>query len=99
MTQRRKNVLSYVAMTVIGLVPLLSVFLAGQVAAAYGCRLNEGGPNPCVIKGYDAGEILYTMTVLGWLMLVTNLALIAGVAGILWEGFRAMLLKLWGRGS
>lgn len=93
MASRRKNVPVYGLMAVIGLLPLLSVVLAGQIAAANGCGLHEGSVQPCMILGFDAGGILYTMTVLGWLMLVTNLALIAGVAGLLWEALRVVIRK------
>lgn len=94
MTSRRKNVPIYSLMTVIGLLPLLSVFLSGQIAGANNCTLHEGGAQPCVIFGFDAGGILYTMTVLGWLMLVTNLALVAGVAGLLWEALLVLVRRL-----
>lgn len=97
MAARRKNVPVYSLMTVIGLLPLLSVFLAGQIAGVHGCALHEGGPQPCMVFGFDAGGVLYTMTVLGWLMLVTNLALIAGVAGLLWEALLALVRRFLSR--
>lgn len=51
--------------------PIISVMIAGYVAGTHGCTLNEGGIHPCVINGHDYGNTLYTMEVLGWLMLVT----------------------------
>lgn len=51
--------------------PMISVAIAGYIASSHGCTLHEGFPNPCVINGTDYGETLYTMGVLGWLMLAT----------------------------
>jgi hypothetical protein len=51
--------------------PLISTALAGWIASSHGCTLHEGFASPCVIKGTDYGETLYTMGVMGWLMLAT----------------------------
>jgi hypothetical protein len=51
--------------------PLLSAFIAGAVADALGCSLNEGGASPCPFMGHDLGEPLVVMFVLGWLAFVT----------------------------
>lgn len=59
------------AILLVALAPVLSVIVAGGVANIGGCVLNEGDVHPCVIGGVDLGETLYTMFVLGWLMLVT----------------------------
>jgi hypothetical protein len=56
---------------VLAALPVLSVTLAGVLASANGCRLDEGGAHPCVIAGTDYGDTLYTLGVLGWLMLVS----------------------------
>ena len=64
------------------LTPVGSVIIAGVVANANGCSLDEGSPHPCVIAGHDYGQTLYTMGVLGWLMLLTLPA--GGVARFLW---------------
>ncbi len=53
------------------LAPVASVVACGMIANAYGCRVDEGSMHPCIINGTDYGETLYTMGVLGWLMLVT----------------------------
>ena len=97
MSSRRNKIRVYLLMIVIGLLPLLSVFIAAQIALANGCRLDEGDVHPCMILGFDAGGILYTMGVLGWLMLVTILAVTAGLAGLLWELLRALAIRLWNR--
>jgi hypothetical protein len=33
--------------------------------------VDEGSVHPCIINGKDYGQLLYTLGVLGWLMLVT----------------------------
>ena len=53
------------------LAPVTSVAVAGCLANAYGCQLDEGSVHPCVIAGTDRGELLYTLGVLGWFMLLT----------------------------
>ena len=41
------------------------------IANAAGCRVDEGSVHPCVISGHDYGELLYTLGVMGWFMLIT----------------------------
>lgn len=53
------------------LAPIASVAIAGVLANSHGCQLDEGSMHPCVIAGQDRGELLYTLGVLGWLMLIT----------------------------
>lgn len=75
----------WLVLAVIGLLalaPLLSVLVASFVASAAGCRLDEGSVHPCLVLGADRGEALYTMFVLGWLMLLTLPA--GAVAGAGW---------------
>lgn len=56
---------------VLAALPVLSVTVAGVVASANGCRLDEGAAHPCLIAGADYGDTLYTLGVLGWLMLAS----------------------------
>ena len=51
--------------------PIGSVMLCAGIANAYGCKVDEGSVHPCIINGHDYGELLYSLGVLGWLMLVT----------------------------
>ena len=51
--------------------PIGSVMLCSAIANAYGCKVDEGSVHPCIINGQDYGHLLYTLGVLGWLMLVT----------------------------
>jgi len=53
------------------LAPIGSVMLCGAIANAYGCKVDEGSVHPCIINGQGYGHLLYTLGVLGWLMLVT----------------------------
>ena len=62
--------------------PVGSVVACGVIANAHGCRVDEGSVHPCVINGKDYGQLLYTLGVMGWFMLLT---LPAGViAFVLW---------------
>jgi hypothetical protein len=64
------------------LAPIGSVVACGWIANAHGCNVDEGSVHPCVINGVDRGELLYTLGVLGWLMLVT--LPVGGMAFIGW---------------
>jgi hypothetical protein len=66
----------------VALAPMGSVVACGLIADANGCKVDEGSVHPCIINGQDYGHLLYTLGVLGWLMLVT---LPAGVfAFVIW---------------
>jgi hypothetical protein len=72
----------FVLIVLLALAPVGSVVACGLIANAHGCRVDEGSAHPCVINGKDYGQLLYTLGVMGWLMLVT---LPAGVcAFVLW---------------
>ena len=64
------------------LAPIGSVVACGWIANAYGCKVDEGSVHPCIIGGVDRGELLYSMGVLGWLMLVT--LPVGGLAFLVW---------------
>jgi hypothetical protein len=51
--------------------PIGSVIACAVIANAYGCKVDEGSVHPCIINGQDYGHTLYTLGVMGWLMLVT----------------------------
>src|SRR4051794_33413581 len=76
-TPRRKKfpwiiyVILLVLIVAFALAPIASVAVAGFLANSHGCKLDEGSAHPCVIGGKDRSELLYTLGVLGWLMLVT----------------------------
>lgn len=73
--------------------PIISVVIAGAIANANGCRLDEGSMHPCVVAGSDRGEMLYTMFVLGWLMFLTLPA--GALAFLVWLG--ALMFHLFAR--
>ncbi|MBU4611189.1 hypothetical protein IMZ29_11790 [Achromobacter sp. GG226] len=75
-------------MVLVGVAPLASVALAGFIAQVNGCGLHEGYPQPCIVLGADIGGVLYTMTALGWLMLISLLFLAGGLLGLAAEGLR-----------
>lgn len=51
--------------------PIGSVITCAWIANSHGCKVDEGSVHPCIIDGKDYGQLLYTLGVLGWLMLVT----------------------------
>lgn len=55
----------------VAFLPVISVAIAGSIANANGCQLDEGSVHPCIVNGSDMGETLYTMGVMGWFMLAT----------------------------
>jgi hypothetical protein len=55
----------------VALAPIGSVMACGWIANAHGCKVDEGSVHPCIINGKDYGHMLYTLGVMGWLMLVT----------------------------
>jgi lauroyl/myristoyl acyltransferase len=60
-----------VLIVLVAFAPVGSVVACGLIASAHGCRVDEGSVHPCVINGKDYGQLLYTLGVMGWLMLVT----------------------------
>jgi hypothetical protein len=60
-----------VLIALVALAPVGSVVACGLIANAHGCKVDECSVHPCVINGHDYGQLLYTLGVLGWLMLVT----------------------------
>lgn len=59
------------AILAVALAPAGSVAVCSWVANTQGCKVDEGLVHPCIIGGHDYGQLLYTLGVLGWLMLVT----------------------------
>lgn len=59
------------AILFVAALPLISVVIAGEIATANGCDLDEGSIHPCVVDGEDIGDTLYTLGMMGWFMLVT----------------------------
>jgi len=73
----------FIASVAFGVAPLISVIIAGTLASSHGCTLHEGDVNPCVILGYDFGQLLYTMGMMGWFMFLTVPVAIYGIGSSL----------------
>ena len=68
---RRLIWIAYSAFLLFTTAPIMSSCLAYYIAAIFGATLNEGNVHPCLVGGYDLGPLLYSMSVHGWLMLIT----------------------------
>lgn len=64
------------------LLPFAGVLVSAMLAALFGCELNEGGPQACMVLGLDLGGVLSSMFVMGWMALIT-LPLLMGLL-VLW---------------
>lgn len=53
------------------LAPAVGLAYVAYMANRYGCTVHEGFANPCIVDGVDIGERLYTLGVMGWLLLAT----------------------------
>ncbi|MGU3495668.1 hypothetical protein ACLBXM_16635 [Xanthobacteraceae bacterium A53D] len=73
--------------------PFLGVVGAIVTAEVLGCRLNEGNAHPCLLFGRDIGDTLYSLFVMGWLMLLTAPLMV--ITALLWSGLA--LRRLWRR--
>jgi len=65
------GILGLVVIVVFTTAPLISAGIAGSIASANDCRLDEGSIHTCVVNGRDLGSTLYSMGVFGWFMLAT----------------------------
>jgi len=92
--KRPSRVWVSVILVLVGVAPLVSVALAGFIAQVNGCGLHEGYPQPCIVLGADIGGVLYTMTALGWLMLISLLFLAGGLLGLATEGLRSLAHRM-----
>ncbi len=88
----RNLILIVILLLILGwmLWPVASIMIAGSIAEANGCQLDEGSIHPCIVNGTDMGEQLYSMGVMGWFMLVT---IPTGVIALAVYG--AVLLIVW----
>lgn len=51
------------------MLPLAGVLVTSVVANSLGCRVDEGSVHPCYLAGVSIGGALYTLGVMGWLMI------------------------------
>jgi hypothetical protein len=75
--------------------PVGSVILCAAIANTYGCKVDEGSVHPCIINGQDYGELLYSLGVMGWLMLVSIPGGLFAFAG--WLAFLILHRSSWRR--
>lgn len=66
-----RNLLILIPILLWMLWPAILAGVAGSIATANGCELNEAVINSCIVDGREMGETLYGMGVMGWFMLVT----------------------------
>jgi hypothetical protein len=74
----------------IGVFPVILSLLAGMIASANGCTLNEGTKHACVVLGVDIGGALYAMGLAIWFSVATLPVGVAGLAvSLIWLITRA----------
>jgi hypothetical protein len=71
MTPAKRRIVALSLIVLIGFSPFISVCIAGAIADAHGCRLDEAAIYPCIIGGRDWGGLLGTMSLMGWAGLIT----------------------------
>ena len=71
MLQTLMPIYIYWAIILYSITPFAASTVAFSIANIAGAKLNEGGPNPCIVLGYDLGHMLYSMLGFGWLFLFT----------------------------
>ena len=60
-----------VVAAVVLLIPLVVAILGAAMAGVLGCLVSEAGPTPCFVAGFDWGDLLLNMVMMGWLALVS----------------------------
>lgn len=74
----------------IGVFPVIVSLLAGMIASASGCTLNEGSRHTCVVLGIDIGDALYAMGLALWFSVATMPIGVAGlIVSLIWLVTRA----------
>ena len=51
--------------------PIIPALTADLIGFACGCQVDEGSVHPCIVLCLDIGSSLYSMGVIGWLVLLT----------------------------
>lgn len=69
--KRKTKVIGFLLIALWTFSPILSVLIAGGLASAFGCQLDEGSIHSCMAFGTDIGEMLYGMFVAGWFFYLT----------------------------
>ena len=71
MTRRAKVAAGYGVILLWMFSQMVPVIIAGLIASACGCKLDEGSAHTCIVFGRDIGGMLYSMGVTGWFGLLT----------------------------
>jgi hypothetical protein len=64
---RRLMIWALVAIVLLAALPMLSLVLSVAFASGFDCTLNEGDIHPCVVLGLDFGQLLYIMSLGGFI--------------------------------
>ena len=65
--------ISSVLAVIIVISPFVSAFIASEIAYAYGCTVNEGFAEPCIVAGSDISSTSYVMFTAFWLFIFSFL--------------------------
>ncbi|MEE7447964.1 hypothetical protein MRF4_09095 [Methylobacterium radiotolerans] len=49
--------------------PALPFAVGIALTSLTGCTVNEAGTRPCPVDGHDIGDLLYALTMTGWLLI------------------------------
>lgn len=69
--QPRTKSIGYRIILLVMFAPMIFPFVTGVIAWINGCDLDEGNPHPCVVFGSDIGQVLYEVSLLGFLGMAT----------------------------
>jgi len=53
-------------------IPVLAFVLSLVLSKILGCEVNEAGTSGCYILGIDIGDLLYALSMSGWLLMMTG---------------------------
>jgi hypothetical protein len=67
----RRYLLVFLLIVLVICAPMISVLTSMTIAKITGCTLHEGFTNTCSVLGFDIGDTLHTMFLMGWFMLLT----------------------------
>ncbi|AMB43836.1 hypothetical protein [Methylobacterium sp. AMS5] len=72
------------AVTALVWTPALLFALGFGLARLTGCRVDEGSAHPCLVAGIDIGGLLYTLLMMGWLVILALPFML--LTGLIWLG-------------
>ncbi|TFZ57492.1 hypothetical protein E4V01_14400 [Methylorubrum sp. Q1] len=72
------------AVTALVWTPALLFALGFGLAHLTGCRVDEGSAHPCLVAGIDIGGLLYTLLMMGWLVILALPFML--LTGLIWLG-------------